>query len=93
MYGRTVFVKRSIWTLRIVRLRLELTLYQWNLDTGSKLVNRGCGVLVRRENRVKLVNETFCQWSVLRYAIHYELNCGLLVSKKVNEPGGLYVRT
>ena len=93
MYGRAVFVKRSIWTLRIVRLRLELPFCQWNLDTVAKLVDRGCGVLVRRKNGVKLVNDTFCKWSVLCYAIRYQLNCSLLVSKMVNEPRGLYVRT
>ena len=73
-------MNRSIGPLWIIGLILKLSFRERYFEFPARLVDCGSGILVLRENRVELVNQSFRQISLTGHTIYDQLSRGFLVS-------------
>ena len=79
-------------TFGVVGLFFVLTLQKRDLKTLTGLINRTSSILVSSENDVKLMNYSLCKRTLSGYAIHHELNGGLMVTQQIYQSGRFDVR-
>jgi hypothetical protein len=89
--GGAIFVYASVWTARIIGLRLEPPFQQGNFEPPTKLVNCGRSALMPRQDGVQFVDHPFCNVTVAGDAVDHQLDRRLVIPQNINQSRRLNV--